>query len=138
MSAHTDMQVEFTLHDFSCSPDAVTRLLGVTPTKIWSEGDRMPPSKIKRKSNGWSLRSSATPTIADLEAHVRWLLSHLPHGLDALKQDCGNWYAEISVVVDLRDGAPVLHLPAELLGRLANIGASIDVDMYVRRAEHTA
>lgn len=138
MSTHTDMQVEFSLHAFSCNPKEITQALGVTPTSIWSEGDPIPPSKIRRKSNGWSLRSSAAPDFPDLEAHVRWLLSHFPLGLEPLQQVCERWYAELSVVVNLRDGAPALHLPADLLGELAGIGASVDIDLYIRRFEPSA
>ena len=136
MNAHTDMQVEFALHEFPCSPEVITRALGITPTAVWSQGDAIPPSSVRRKSNGWLLRSEASPRVVDLEPHVKWLLSKLPSSLDVLKEGCATWYAEISVIVNLRDGAPVLHLPSELLGQVAALGASLDVDVYVRRQKH--
>lgn len=134
MSAHTELQVEFTLHEFSCSPHTITEAFGISPTAVWLEGDAIPPTKVQRKSNGWSLRSFAETEVADLEPHIRWLLSRLPEDLSALTHVCGSWYAEISVVAHVRDGAPVLHLPADLVGTLGRMGVAIDVDLYVRRA----
>jgi hypothetical protein len=61
---------------------------------------------------------------------VLWLLDQLPKSL-TLALGSGEWEAQISAIVTIQDRVPAVFLSSDTLQRLANLGVSFDVDVYV-------
>jgi hypothetical protein len=57
-------------------PDEITSKLGITPSRIATEGDSLPRTSVKRKCSLWALRSRVEET-APIEEHVKDVLDQL-------------------------------------------------------------
>jgi hypothetical protein len=110
----------------------IVSLSGINPTRAWTRGDRVhPKAKNVEKENGCLIEvvANALPrAIEDLQqllAGQRVNLKGLPDEIDR----------ELSCVVYIEDGAPDLYLSADFVRFAADIGASIDFDLYEMRNE---
>lgn len=121
--------VSLVVSRFSCSPEEVTRTLGTDPTDTWIVGDLIREPDIRKKSNGWRLASPLDEN-SHLEPHLRWLLDRLSPGADAgLGMDDRS--VDISCSVIITDRAPSLTVPSDVMERLAQLGADLDIDITV-------
>lgn len=113
-----------------CDPDAITRRIGVTPTKRWRVGDMRHEATGRRHTDaGW--RMDASPeTDATLEAHVEALLEKLWPARDQLRELRTVCEVQFTIVIHCRDAAPAMYLSAATIERLAAIGAALDIDLY--------
>lgn len=52
----SEIKARLTIADFECSPEEITQILGIRPTKTWLRGEPV-TSRIKNvyKENGWTL-----------------------------------------------------------------------------------
>ena len=127
-NARTEIKASFLITGFSCAHE-VTEVIGVQPTETWVKGDRIGKSILIRKSNGWRLRSRLS-LRADLERHARHILKRIyPRGtkLLSLKGYQGNF----SVAMYIYDSdRPPIVLPAEVVQQMAQLRASVDIDLY--------
>ncbi|MBI3184967.1 MAG: DUF4279 domain-containing protein [Myxococcales bacterium] len=125
----SEVRVSIVLAEFVCDPGAIEGVLGVRPSKTWRAGDRIGKSSRTYRVNGWALQSEL-PKDRALQEHVDWLLARMPRSLQALKVVSPSWTAEVSCVVYVVEQVPELHLNAKTIGRIAELGAEIDIDLY--------
>lgn len=113
---------------FACDPASITRLLDREPSQTWREGDPLPRSTSKRRKSGWRL---AAPSLGlmDLEPYASWLLDQLPQRID-LSSVTGDYSITLWFTVHVGDDAPAAHFSANTIRRLAELGASVDIDLY--------
>ena len=117
-------------------PDAsaVTRSLGIEPTRTHNAGEAHGPRLPVWKHGQWAL-DSPLPEDSELEAHLKWLLDRLLPIRDRLatliqsdprlKVDffCGLW---------LQDSNEELELSPDTLQGIAALGAPLRLDIYYR------
>ena len=115
-------------------PDEVTRALGLEPTQSLRSGQLVPtPTRIRRQETGvWLLKSEGRVGSTSLERHLVHLLDLLEPGLpalDELRRTRGLttdffcfWLSATG------HGGPIFS--AELLSRVAAIGAELGIDFY--------
>ena len=118
------------IDDFECTPDSVTSILGIQPTRIWFTGDKIEKSILVKSSNGWMLESPLVKEV-DPEIHIKWLIDHLPENLEILRSKTLKWDAQLSLVLEMADETPPFNLTKATIARIAQLGLSLDVDMYI-------
>ena len=137
MSKAPEIKVRFIVSDFSFEPEKITELLRLKPSKTWKTGDLVTPRTIhKHKQNGWMLAlhaASASDTVATL---VDNLLKTLEPSTEALKSLAKEAEFELSIIIYMEGETPELNLPPAQINRLAELNASIDVDLYVLPVQH--
>jgi hypothetical protein len=117
--------------DFRCSADEISKAIAVQPTRAWAAGDRIGPTKRTHDSNGWELESSLVDEW-DPEKHLKALLDRLPADLpQRLRRASPQWCVQFSLVLELHDQTPPFNLAVDTVQRIAELGASVDVDLYV-------
>lgn len=108
----------------------IVTLSGMYPTRAWERGDRVHPKATNlEKENGCLVEVVATAlprAIEDLQVLLAGQnLKNLPKEIDR----------EISCVLYIEDGVPDLNLSTDFVRFAADIGASIDFDLYEMRNE---
>lgn len=126
--------VELQVFGFTGSPDLITKILTVPPTKTWRVGDPVPPSILRRKENCWIREAGAAPA-APLEEHLAALadlITSIAQNFTRLPKDAG-----VEVFCDVYDyvGEVTMLLPRRFIEAIASIHASLRVD-YCDLREH--
>lgn len=70
-----------------------------------------------------------------LDPHVRWLLAQLPPTLGVLERLTKTWSAKLYCGIYTSGARPTLYLDSVILGRLSQLPASLDLDLYVLPSE---
>ena len=127
---HTpQLAVSLVVAAFEDAPEVVSRALGIEATESWRAGEATPSGRGVWRGNEWVLRSPLEEPL-DLEIHLEWLLERLPTERPAAALAAG-WTFEFSCAVHLVDQAPSLSVSSALLQRIAQLGASIDIDVVL-------
>ena len=114
----------------SCDPAEVTSRTGLQPTRTWRIGDvRQAATGRRHEDNGWRLHGTCSSRDA-IEPHVVALLNAVERTAVDWQEVCADGQRQISIVIYAHEYIPELHLSAEVLLRIARIGASLDVDLY--------
>jgi hypothetical protein len=120
----------FSIWCANCDPAAVTARTTLQPTKTWRTGDvRYLATGRLHEDSGWRLDGTCPSTDA-IEPHVVGLLDELERSAVGWDDVCAEGIRLISVVVYANEYIPALYLSAEVLKRIARLGASLDVDLY--------
>lgn len=99
--------------------------------RTWTRGDTVPGSPVMRqKMGGWAIASLAT-FQADLEDHVASVLAQAEPIWPQLLEAAPGAHVELSIALYMSRGAqPGGRLSRQQLGRLAELGAEVDLDLY--------
>ncbi len=120
----------FTLTGFDSDPEEITKILGILPTTTWKTGDLIGKSILRRKHNGWVLKSQLEKT-AYLESHIKDVLARLQPSWQKLVELCSKYYSEISCVIySVEAQGEAIHFDKEILKSVFELNAEIDVDYY--------
>jgi hypothetical protein len=122
--------VSLKITGFVCSPEEISQILEMQPTRIWRKGelihDRL---QVRHGENGWMRSSGLTPDKST-EEQVRALI----HALVPAKERFATLPDEAAVsilcVVYSEYGRPDISLPAGLVRKIADIGAGVEFDLY--------
>jgi Domain of unknown function (DUF4279) len=133
----TEISISLSLAEFKCDPDEISTLLGIVPTETWRVDELINPrGTLRYQYNGWALKSQLD-TSAGLEEHMESLLKQLEPQWEIFTE-LGNCYdIEFSCVIymEFGDQVPAIHFNKDILQKVANLNAEIDVDLYVLPAE---
>jgi hypothetical protein len=108
---------------------------GVTPTSVWMKGGpRVLPNGHVMPSpwdySGWRIEVGPRHTV-DLPGMLNELLAAVqPDRLSSAVSEAG-FELVVSAHIYLANQSPVGTLEADLIGRLAALGAVLDIDLYV-------
>ena len=127
----TEVNVQLFVTGFKCSPNEITRILGIPPTKAWVKGDPIIRSaSAVRRWNGWKIEAPPPKTTSP-EAQTKALLArimpraerfkHLPPGAD-VHLSCAIYAYD--------DSQRVFEFSAKAVRELARIGAPISIAYY--------
>lgn len=117
---------------FGNDPDAVTRLLGLAPTRLTVRGERVGSAGQRIPTRElWALDSPLADS-SDFEAHLEALLSLLEPQAAGLAAVRARFDAILQLYATEEESAnPGFHLPAPLVARTAALGLGFDFDLYV-------
>jgi hypothetical protein len=111
------------------TPDCITAMLGVKCDKEWRAGDTRKHTTIVESANGWVLHSSL-PRTADMDAHIDLLLQVLEPVKESIRRLSATETVELSIVI-YSPSPPALRFDASIVARIAELGAGLDVDLYI-------
>jgi hypothetical protein len=123
------MTAYFRLTGFEQSPEEISKLIGLEPSRSWATGSERSNSKIPYDTSAWILESRLSES-ASLEYHLEDLLNQLePFAgrIVALPSPHASW---IEMVGYFDERYPGLSLDTKLLRRVSALGASLDFDFY--------
>lgn len=114
------------------SPDDVTEMVQLAPTKIWRRGDSVQKMDIKRKHDGWIFGLPRRETY-DMDGFLRELLDTIEPHRDGIAEAVRQFglEKEISFGVYLRDEAPASWFASETIRRVSIFDASFDIDLIL-------
>lgn len=113
-------------------PADFTIELGIEPNRTWHKGDVIGSSILRRKTHGWEL-NSGFQTEWIVEKILIQMLDKLTGKVQKLRSYCAAHHLKVQVccVTEIRDApTPTLDFSPEVLGRLADLGASFWIDYY--------
>jgi hypothetical protein len=126
-------------------PDALTELLGITPTRVYRRGEGLKSGRV-RPYSAW-MWETAERVEHDSELLIQEVLDTFEPVADELADARAGWsldlrvglvismYGSIEADPDGTSGAmvstPALYLSPETLRRLAELGCALDIDSYV-------
>jgi hypothetical protein len=111
------------------TPETISEFVGITCDRSWRVGDRRARSSIEEKNHGWILNSSLENT-APLEAHIQKLIERVSGSKEKIHQISQEDNVEFSCVV-YASRPPALNFDARFVTRLAELGASLDIDLCI-------
>lgn len=116
------------------SHDELTEILGITPSKIFIEGERMNP-KFPRtaKENAWFLDSPAE-RFADFNAKLDALLDIIESNIDKFETICTKYYCEFSCALFIQpngeESTPWVHFGPRFIDLIRKVRIEFDFDIY--------
>lgn len=113
----------------SFDPDAITRRVGVNPTRTFREGDPILKSKLRQKCSRWQLHSRL-PRTAPLESHISDVLDQLDAQEIAFREVSQQFGGIMELVGYFYEFYPGLVFEKEIVERLAKYGLAVDFDFY--------
>jgi Domain of unknown function (DUF4279) len=112
----------------SATRDEIVQCIGAAPSAMWKKGDPIQRSLIKRKEDGWRIESTL-PRDRPLAGHINNILSRVYPHLCSFK-DFGVAVIWLSTTMDIYGmDRPPIQIDAVAIKRLAELGASLDVDL---------
>jgi len=129
MSKPNQAYAYFSLSAFDEEPEAITEMIGLTPTDTWKKGDVHPTARYERRFSRWTLRSRL-PDSEALEDHVNDVLTQLESALARVAGLSKKYGGMIQLVGYFHTYYPGFGLSHEALAKIASLGACLDCDFY--------
>lgn len=125
------ISVSFVLAGLDLDPEEITVLVGIIPTTTWRIGDLIDPrASVRRKSNGWSLKSQLDKS-AELDEHIKSVFEQLQPGWRSLVETCAQYDALIDCAIYVYEQVPAVHFDKDIIQKSAELNAAIDVDIIL-------
>jgi hypothetical protein len=131
MSENQDeIKVYLKITGFECSPDEISNIIDINPTKTWLKNEVIHKrALIRHKENGWILQSGL-PRDTPIKIQIEDLLGVvLPRKQLFQKLPQGSKIAIYCVVYSTL-GRPDISLEPEMVKAIAELGAALDFDLY--------
>jgi len=136
----SEISVYFEFAGFDIDPDEITRLTGITPTRIRRAGDPIygasllseeARQRIRVKVNRWDVNSGLDPNV-DLPTQVKALFERLEPAWDRFIELSQQYVPVMECIVKSYGGdRPQIFFDKEVIRKLAELNAEIGVDLYV-------
>ena len=108
--------------------EKVTKILGINPTKAWSEGESRPNGKGVYPFMVWEQESGLTKTDP-LEHHIEHLLMFLNSNAPALRSLAPDYECLIQCVGNFNSSHGV-HIRPDQVRQAAHMGIGFSMDFY--------
>ncbi len=142
----SEISVYLAFAGFDFDPEEITRLTGITPTRTRRAGDPVSwasslseenRQRIRVKANRWIVNSGLDSNV-DLPTQVKALLRRLEPAWERLIE-LGQQYEPVMecIVRSYGGDRPEIFFDKEVIRKLIQLNAEIDVDLYVFRS-HSA
>lgn len=130
-----NIRVSFDIFNFDCTPEELTKKIGIVPTEKYTKGDikylgsNEKKIKFQIKENRWSL-SCKDQYITSLEDQLKYLLSKLtPHKSELVRLTKG--YKKVfNCSLEFKESRPGVHLDRETIEGINALDAVLDLDIY--------
>ena len=130
MAMQEEVYIKLRFVETNLIPEKITNLIKENPTICGKKGDLIRGRKLLIDVGCWIYKSILAPPWNVGEALEKLLPMIEPNV--KLRKYCKDFNIDIefSVIMYLAENAPIVTLEPPLLQRIANIGASIDFDIY--------
>ena len=127
----SEIKVKLLVTHPTIPPDQISKILKISPSKIWLRGDKLSITERRYQENGWEL-SSSLPTSSDIKQHTAALIHKIESHIDKFQDLPKDIEIELSCVVYSYGGdRPAIFFEKEVIRLLGVINAEIDIDLYV-------
>ena len=127
-----EIKVSVKIHGFNDSPSRISEILGLVPTMSWLKGEVVHPRAINTfKENGWVISVHGDGEDVSIEKLAMELFDVLSESLPSFCDLPRNVCIEFSVVAYVKQDIPELFIPSEIVQKLGEIGAEIDIDLIL-------
>jgi hypothetical protein len=129
----SEITVEFSLIAPTFDPDYVTDTLNVHPTKAWRKGEPLGVGRRPSHIASWEFKSNL-PLSSPLRDHLDYVLSVISPKRDIVRLLCTELTAESyieAVIYSYNGDRPEIVLDADVVLKIADLGASFGVDLYI-------
>ena len=128
----TEVKVQLFIKGFKCSPEKITRLLGISPSKTWVRGGLIRSGhRAVHRFNGWSLVSPLAEVASPEEQTDALLAIIKPHSKRFKRLPSGAQLDLSCAIYAYDDSQRVFYFSVETVKELAKIGAPISIAYYV-------
>lgn len=113
----------------------ITSTLSLTPSKIYTKGEKNNPKfNGTAKQNGWLL-SSRLNRFASFEDQMNDLLDIIEPKIDLFRPLCEKYYCEFSCALFIHCGneesTPWIHLNSRYNAVIKELNIEFDIDLYI-------
>lgn len=130
MAASDETRVYFGVFNFEGIPDVVSKAAGIESNRQWIKGEAYGDKGGVRTHSRWELASPAAPD-ASFETQLNALLDLLEKHAESIRAVAVSFEAGVNVAAYFRESFnPGFHASASTLKRLADLGLSLDFDLY--------
>ncbi|MBI5559211.1 MAG: DUF4279 domain-containing protein [Deltaproteobacteria bacterium] len=126
---NTETFVSLTIVSSMHRPEDINSLVGVHCDRSWKIGDLRAKTTIKEKDNGWIL-NSGLKVKDSLSEHMKALLEKIAPISSKIQTLSSDNYVEISCAIYAKE-PPSLHFEKDTIHRINQLGASLDIDLYI-------
>jgi hypothetical protein len=131
MSEQYKTYAYFWISDFECDPKDISHILGLVPYRTFQKGGLINEStKTRWKHSGWEIRSVLPESTPCQDTHIESLLSIMLPKKQELLSLSKKYEIGINCVGYYYGANPGFHLSAALIKSCAELGVSIDFDLY--------
>ena len=130
----SEIFVRLKISSVSRTPEQISDATGFLCDHSWRIGEKRGKTSIVEKTNGWILNSKM-PQNSSLEAHIEALLGRLLVHADRIRALSENETVELSCVI-YASAPPSLNFDKSVIQRVWQIGASLDIDLYINHGEN--
>jgi hypothetical protein len=122
--------IEFRFGGLNKAIDEILEKLPLAPDKIHRKGEKRGKS-ILTHAEDWFVYSAGDTKKAGFEESVAALVDKLHPIRQKLQKACGPHRAQLSCILYFAaNHRPIVHFAPEIVGKLKDFGAAIDVDLY--------
>jgi hypothetical protein len=124
-----EINVTLAIYSEELQPDAITRALGIQPTRAHRQGDRAGPKSPPFRTGAWLLTEHGRDAES-AEIIIERLLKQLPEDVNIWRE------LRIQHTIQLRFGLHMtgwnkgLSIPLPQVTRIAEFGADMELDIY--------
>jgi hypothetical protein len=132
MTSKPQINVSLKLTGDNVSPDDITQIVKLSPTRTWRAGDAVQGTQLRREQDGWALVLPYRDTY-DMEVLIEELLELLgpcEHNIVDAARQLG-LKAEISFGVYIKHETPTCFFKAATMKRVIDLGADLDIDLIL-------
>lgn len=119
----------FRVADEDLPLEEISSALCMEPTESWRKGDPGQYSPT-RPDSGWCLYSQLPRTNLRIDEHVETLLSVLEKHATTIRAFSERFKTYLVCVGYYSDSSPGFFLSKDVIEQLANLGLSLDCDLY--------
>jgi hypothetical protein len=127
------IKVELRITGTHISPEEITNLIGVSPTRIFRMDESIQGTKLKWKSNGWCFSLGDYRNTYDLGEEVTLLLDQINIFSKEIPRICDEkkLFCEISCTIQMADEIPSINLSQKTIAQLNDLNTAVDVDIIL-------
>jgi hypothetical protein len=128
-----EIKVEFMITGTMISPEEISTLLGMKPTRTWRRGDLIQATRLKYKQDGWCLSSKEIGF--NLSDHITSLLDNLLPNSEKIVKVCSRYGLEsqISCAIYIVDETPIINFSKKVMADMTQLNTTLDIDIILTR-----
>jgi hypothetical protein len=128
---NAEIKVEFIITGTQITPEEISNLLGLTPTRTWREGDLIQATRLVYKQNGWCL--SNKENSINLGDHIHSLLDNLLPKSELIAKVCSKYglESEMNCVIYIVNETPIINISKKTIAGMERLGTSLDIDIIL-------
>jgi hypothetical protein len=130
-----EIRIEFRVTGLKKPLDDILKKLPVPPDRVHKKGEQRGKTVLTHKED-WFVYSATDTRTVPFDQAISTLVEKLYPMRQAFKKACGEHRAQLSCIFYFDSShRPYIHFPPDVLAKLDDMGAAIDIDLYPMRSD---